>query len=97
MEKRFCVYILASRKDGTLYVGVTSDLMKRIWEHKEKVTGGFTARYGVDRLVYYEPHDSAVAAIQREKQLKKWNRGWETRLIEKKNPTWRDPYEEVRE
>ena len=89
------VYILASKQNGTLYVGVTSALTKRVWEHKEKVTGGFTARYGVDRLVYYELHGSAEAAIRREKQLKKWNRAWKIRLIEKRNPNWRDLYDDV--
>jgi|ERR1700687_3634863 len=97
MDKRFCVYILASKRNGTLYVGVTSTLAKRVWEHKEKVTGGFTARYGVDRLVYFELHGSAEAAIRREKQLKKWKRAWKIRLIEGKNPDWGDLYEEVRE
>ena len=95
MDKQFCVYILASKRNGTLYVGVTSALAKRVWEHKEKVTEGFTAQYGVDRLVYFELHGSAEAAIKREKQLKKWNRAWKIRLIEKQNPNWRDLYDEV--
>ncbi|MFI5398755.1 MAG: GIY-YIG nuclease family protein [Candidatus Binatia bacterium] len=95
MEKQFCVYILANKRNGTLYVGVTSALVKRVWEHKEKITGGFTARYGLDRLVHYELHNSAEAAIRREKQLKKWNRAWKIRLIEERNPTWRDLYEHL--
>jgi len=95
MDKQFCVYILASSTNGTLYVGVTSALAKRMWEHKEKVTGGFTARYGVDRLVYYEMHGSAEATIEREKQLKKWNRAWKIRLIEKQNPRWRDLSDDI--
>jgi putative endonuclease len=95
MRKEFCVYILASKTKGTLYIGVTSALVKRVWEHKRKAAGGFTARYGVDRLVYYELHDSAEAAIRREKQLKKWNRAWKIRLIEKQNPTWLDLYEDA--
>ena len=95
MRKEFCVYILASKTKGTLYIGVTSALVKRVWEHKMKAAGGFTARYSVDRLVYYELHDSAEAAIRREKQLKKWNRAWKIRLIEKQNPTWLDLYEDA--
>ncbi len=95
MQKQFCVYILASKRNGTLYVGVTSALPERVWKHKEKVPGGFTAQYGVDRLVYYELHGSAEAAIEREKRLKKWNRAWKIRLIEKHNPTWRDLYDEL--
>jgi putative endonuclease len=95
IRKEFCVYILASKTKGTLYIGVTSALVKRVWEHKRKAAGGFAARYGVDRLVYYELHDSAEAAIRREKQLKKWNRAWKIRLIEKQNPTWLDLYEDA--
>ena len=97
MDKQFCVYILASKRNGTLYVGVTSALAKRVWEHKEKVADGFTAQYGVDRLVYYELHGSAEAASEREKQLKKWRRAWKIRLIEVRNPDWSDLYEGVRE
>jgi len=95
VEKQFAVYILASKRDGTLYVGVTSALAKRVWEHKQKVRGGFTAQYGVDRLVYYEVHGSAEAAIEREKRLKEWNRLWKIRLIERRNPRWRNLYDEV--
>ncbi len=95
MDPLFCVYILASKRNGTLYIGVTSGLAKRIGEHKNKVVEGFTRKYNVDKLVYYEAHDSAEAAIQREKQLKKWNRAWKLRLIEGMNPEWRDLYDEI--
>jgi putative endonuclease len=95
MNKHFYVYILASQRNGTLYVGVTSDLVRRVWEHKQKVVEGFTAKYGVDKLVYYEVHDSAETAILLEKRIKKWNRAWKLRIIEEMNPTWRDLYEEI--
>jgi putative endonuclease len=95
VDKYFCVYILASQKNGSLYIGVTSELVKRIWQHKNKLVEGFTKRYKIDRLVYYEMHTNAVSAIQREKQIKKWNRQWKLRLIEETNPTWRDLYEDV--
>ncbi len=75
--------------------GVTSDLMRRVWEHKNKVTGGFTARYQVDKLVFFEMHVSAESAIQRERQIKKWNRKWKLELIESTNPAWRDLYEDL--
>jgi putative endonuclease len=90
--KQFYVYILASRRHGTLYIGVTSDLITRVAQHKEKITGGFTARYGCNRLVYFEVHDNAEAAITREKQLKQWQRDWKIRLIETENPEWSDLY-----
>ncbi len=89
------VYILASRKAGTLYVGVTSDLVKRVSQHKEKTFQGFTAQYAVDQLVYYEVHDDIEQAILREKQIKKWNRAWKIRLIEKDNPAWNDLFAEI--
>ncbi|MHB1141904.1 MAG: GIY-YIG nuclease family protein [Sulfuricaulis sp.] len=95
MDKHFCVYILASRKNGTLYIGVTSELAKRIWQHKNKQVDGFTKKYNVDKLVYYEIHENAESAIQREKQIKKWNRRWKLRIIEKENPAWRDLYEDI--
>ena len=95
MDKVFAVYILASGRNGTLYIGVTSNLPKRAWEHREGVADGFSKRYGVKDLVYYELHEDAVAAITREKQLKKWNRLWKLRLIEEKNPGWLDLYEEI--
>ena len=90
MEKRFFVYILASAKHGTLYVGVTSDLVKRVHQHKLKVAAGFTQRYGVDKLVYYEIFEDATNALQREKQLKKWHRTWKIELVEQHNPGWVD-------
>jgi putative endonuclease len=91
-EKVFFVYLLASGLRGTLYVGVTSDLLKRIWEHKTKAAPGFTARYGIDRLVWYECHENAEAAIRREKQIKEWKRDWKFNLIERDNPHWLDLY-----
>ena len=90
-----CVYILASRPNGTLYIGVTSDLIQRIWQHKSNLVKGFTERYGVHRLVWYEVHESMESAIQREKAIKKWNRAWKIELIEKNNPTWGDLYNEI--
>jgi putative endonuclease len=93
--KQPCVYILASQRNGTLYVGVTSDLVKRIWEHKGHFVDGFTKEYGVDQLVWYEQHVSMASAILREKQLKKWNRAWKLRLIEEINPEWKDLYEDI--
>jgi putative endonuclease len=84
------VYILASRRQGTLYIGVTSQLVQRVWQHQESVIESFTQRYGVGRLVYFELHDDMSAAIRREKQLKKWRRAWKIELIEQKNPEWRD-------
>lgn len=89
------VYILASKKHGTLYIGVTSDLQKRIWQHKEKALVGFTQKYGVDKLVYYEIFDDMANAIMREKQMKKWNRDWKIKRIEETNPDWDDLYESI--
>jgi putative endonuclease len=91
--KQPCVYLLASRRNGTLYVGVTSDLIKRIWEHRNHVVAGFTQKYGVGKLVWYEPHASMESAIQREKAIKEWKRAWKMNLIEKTNPEWVDLYE----
>ena len=95
MTKQFYVYILASKHNGTLYVGVTSDLVKRTWEHKQGLTEGFTKKYGVKTLVYYEVHASSDAAITREKQFKKWERAWKILLIEKGNPHWDDLYDRI--
>ena len=92
MDKHPVVYILVSRKRGTLYVGVTSDLPKRVWEHRTDVAEGFTKRYGVHRLVWYEPHETMESAIEREKTLKNWNRSWKLELVEKSNPNWKDLY-----
>ncbi len=89
------VYILASQRNGTLYTGVTSDLVKRIWEHKNDLTEGFFKRYGVHLLVYFELHSNIQAAITREKQIKKWNRAWKIKLIEKVNPEWQDLWDEI--
>ena len=94
MAEVFYVCVLATRKDGPLYVGVTSDLHKRVFEHKTHAIPGFTARYNVDRLVYFEVFENPEAAIAREKQLKKWRRAWEIELIERDNPEWRDLAEE---
>ena len=93
--KQAYVYILASKRNGTLYIGVTSDLIKRIYEHKHDLVDGFTKRHRVHDLVYFEAHEDVQQAITREKQMKKWNRNWKLRLIEKTNPTWRDLYDEI--
>jgi putative endonuclease len=92
---QYCVYLLASRKQGTLYVGVTRDLVRRIGEHKQKMKQGFTERYSVDRLVWFECFDDPRNAITREKEIKKWRRVWKIALIEKANPDWRDLYSEI--
>lgn len=91
---RPCVYILASERNGTLYVGVTGSLQNRVALHKQDLIEGFTKRYGVHRLVYYETHETMVEAIQREKRLKKWNRAWKLRLIEQMNSEWHDLFDE---
>ncbi len=91
----FFVYILASRRNGTLYVGMTDDLVKRVWMHKEEALPGFTKDHGVKLLVWYEIHESRETAFKRERQIKKWNRAWKLDLIEKMNPGWRDLYEEI--
>jgi putative endonuclease len=88
-------YVMASGPSGTLYAGVTSDLVRRVYEHKEGTVSGFTSRYDVKTLVYYERYDAAVAAIQREKNIKHWSRKWKIELIQKVNPEWRDLYEEI--
>ncbi len=95
LEKQPCVYILTSKPRGTLYIGVTSDLAGRLWKHKNNILEGFTKRYAVHQLVYYEVHGDMSAAITREKQLKRWNRLWKIRLIEQFNPTWKDLNEEL--
>jgi putative endonuclease len=89
------VYILASRRNGTLYVGVTSNLLKRVWEHKNQLSEGFTAKYDVKLLVYYELHKTMDEAIRREKAVKEWKRAWKIRLIEEGNPLWTDLWNEV--
>ena len=94
-ERYYWVYILANAIGGTLYVGVTSDLVRRGYEHREDIIAGFTEKYGVHRLVYFEPHTDIEAAIRREKRLKRWNRAWKIRLIEENNPNWDDLYPNV--
>ncbi|HEV2187451.1 MAG TPA: GIY-YIG nuclease family protein [Stellaceae bacterium] len=93
----FFVYLLASKPYGTLYVGVTSNLAKRVWEHKNKVVPGFTTRYGVDHLVWYEVHENQESAILREKRIKEWKRNWKIELIERENPHWLDLYRDFRQ
>jgi len=93
MNRQPVVYILASKRNGTLYVGVTSDLVKRVWQHRNNVVEGFTSRYGVHRLVYFEMYDDMEQAILREKRIKKWNRAWKIELIERHNPEWKDLWE----
>jgi putative endonuclease len=92
MGMPFHVYLLASGRDGTLYLGVTRDLARRVHEHKSRMLPGFSRQYGVDRLVWYEEHATAVAAIDREKDIKKWRRQWKINLIEENNPDWADLY-----
>jgi putative endonuclease len=93
--KQPAVYILASKRNGTLYVGVTSDLTARVWQHRNDIVEGFTKKYGVHMLVYFELHDDMTSAIVREKRLKKWNRAWKLRLIEEKNPDWNDLFKSI--
>ena len=95
MKKDFHVYILASKRNGTLYIGVTSDLIKRVWEHKNNFVEGFTRKYNVHKLVYFERYEDPENAIKREKRLKKYDRKWKLDLIEEKNPSWKDLYEEL--
>jgi putative endonuclease len=92
MEKSYNVYILASGKNGTLYIGVTNELIRRVYQHKHKLFKGFSSAYGVTKLVYFESYKYISEAIAREKQLKKWNREWKMKLIEENNPMWRDLY-----
>jgi len=95
MSRSPCVYIIADKRHGTLYTGVSADLSRRSWEHREGLYAGFTKRYGLKLLVWYEHHDRMEEAITREKQIKSWKRAWKIELIEKLNPTWRDLYEEL--
>ncbi len=95
MPKQPAVYILAGKRNGTLYIGVSSDLPKRVWEHRNDWIEGFTKRYRVHRLTYYEIHVDMESAIAREKQIKKWNRAWKLELIEKQNPDWRGLWEGI--
>ncbi len=91
----FYVYILASRRNGTLYIGMTDNLAQRVWMHRVGALAGFTKKYGVKMLVWYEQHETRESAFMRERQLKKWNRAWKLDLIERTNPTWRDLYEDL--
>jgi putative endonuclease len=91
----FYVYILASGRNGTLYTGSTEDLANRVTEHKDKTRQGFTAKYGVVQLVYYERFETRAGAFRRERQMKKWNRAWKIKLIERSNPGWRDLFEDL--
>jgi len=93
--KKFYVYILCSKRNGTLYTGVTSDIVKRVYEHKHGLLEGFTKKYKVHNLVWYEIHESAEYAIVREKQIKKWKRAWKLKIIEERNPQWIDLYKNV--
>jgi putative endonuclease len=95
MNKQPAVYIVASKRNGTLYTGVTSNIVKRIWEHKNNLIEGFTKKYNIHRLIYFELHNDMSNAITREKQIKKWRRAWKLRLIEEHNPEWRDLWEDI--
>ncbi len=95
MDRSPCVYMLASKRNGTLYTGVTSDLPKRVWQHRHGDVPGFTRKHGVHILVWYEMHETMEAAITREKRIKEWKRAWKVELIETANPDWRDLYDEV--
>jgi putative endonuclease len=95
VQKQPAVYILASKRNGTLYIGVTGNLVGRIWQHKNDQVKGFTRKYNVHNLVYFELHQDMNSAISREKQLKKWNRKWKLELIEKQNPQWQDLWPEI--
>jgi len=95
MERQPSVYILSSKRNGTLYTGVTSNLIKRIWQHKNNAIEGFTKKYSIHFLVWYELHETMESAIQKEKNIKDWKRTWKLRLIEEKNPLWDDLYNEL--
>ena len=95
IQKHPCVYILTSRRNGTLYVGVTSNLARRIWQHRSNTADGFVQDYGVHRLVFVEFHETMIDAILREKHIKKWRHAWKLELIERQNPQWRELYDEV--
>lgn len=95
MKENFYVYILSNQSNRVVYTGVTSNLVKRIWQHKNKVADGFTSKYNVNKLVYFENYDDAGNAIKREKNIKDWKRAWKNELIEKENPDWRDLYDDI--
>ena len=95
MERQFYIYIMANKRNGTIYIGVTNDLARRVYEHREGLVKGFTSRYGLKSIVYYEVFDSVSLAIQRETSLKRWPRRWKLALIEKANPQWQDHVDEI--
>ena len=95
MDRQPCVYLLASGRNGTLYLGVTSNLVRRVWQHRTSAVDGFSARYDVHLLVWFEVHDTMASAIAREKRIKKWRRAWKADLIESANPYWRDLWSEI--
>ena len=95
MNRQPCVYLLASDRNGTLYCGVTSDLIRRVWQHREHLADGFTRQHDVTRLVWFEAHDTMESAIQQEKRIKKWNRAWKLRLIDEANASWRDLWPDI--
>ncbi len=95
MGRLYAVYMLASSKKGVIYTGITSNLIKRTWEHKNEIVEGFTQKYKVKKLVYFEVHDDPEEAIKREKKLKRWRREWKIKLIEENNPKWKDLYDEL--
>ena len=95
MNKQYYIYLLANKKNGTLYTGITNDLLRRIYEHKKNLLPGFTAKYNIHNLVHYEQSESIETAIQREKQIKNWKRSWKIELIEQHNPYWRDLYQDL--
>ena len=91
----YFVYILASRKDGAIYIGVTNDIVRRVYDHRTKAVPGFTSKYNITRLVWFDIYDDPISAISREKELKKWRRAWKVQLIEAQNPDWNDLYESI--
>ena len=95
MIMNYYVYIIASRKDGAIYLGVTNDIIRRVYEHRTKAARGFSSQYNITRLVWFEIYDDPISAISREKQLKKWKRNWKVQLIEARNPKWEDLYESI--
>jgi putative endonuclease len=95
MKEHFYIYILSSLHNRVLYIGVTTDLIKRVWEHKNKTIKGFTEKYNIDQLVYFEIYDNAEHALRRERTMKEWKRDWKIKLIETKNPEWDDLYEDI--
>jgi len=95
MERQPCVYMLTNQRNGTLYVGVTSNLPKRVWQHKNKIVKGFTEKYGLDKLIWFEMHETMESAILREKAVKFWKRKWKLEAIESSNPDWRDLYDDI--